>query len=45
MKRSDKNEFVKKPKEDLKDSSSVVVSHYAGLSVNETDELMALTSI
>ena len=39
MKRSDKNEFVKKLKEDLKDSSSVVVSHYAGLSVNETDEL------
>ena len=39
MKRSDKSEFVKKLKEDLENSSSVIVSHYAGLSVNETDDL------
>ena len=39
MKRSDKNNFVQKMKEDLKNSSSVIVSHYAGLSVLETDNL------
>ncbi|PPR45675.1 MAG: 50S ribosomal protein L10 [Alphaproteobacteria bacterium MarineAlpha5_Bin8] len=39
MKRSDKNEFVKKLKKELEDSSSVIVSHYAGLSVIETDDL------
>ena len=39
MKRSDKNHFVQKLKEELKNSSSVIVSHYAGLSVLETDSL------
>ena len=39
MKRSDKNNFVQNLKEELKNSSSVVVSHYAGLSVAETDNL------
>jgi len=39
MKRSDKNNFVQKLKEELKNSSSVIVSHYAGLSVLETDSL------
>lgn len=39
MKRSEKNDFVKQLKEDLNNSSSVVVSHYAGLNVVQTDEL------
>jgi len=39
VKRSDKNDFVQNLKEELKNSSSVVVAHYAGLSVAETDNL------
>jgi len=39
VKRSDKNKFVQNLKEELKDSSSVIVAHYAGLSVKETDKL------
>ena len=39
MKRSDKNDFVQNLKEDLNNSSSVIVAHYAGLSVKETDDL------
>ena len=39
MKRSDKNDFVQNLKEELKNSSSVVVAHYAGLSVAEADNL------
>ncbi len=39
MKRSDKDDFVKNLKEDLKNSSSLIVTHYSGLSVNETDDL------
>lgn len=39
MKRSEKNNFVAKMKEELSSSSSVIVSHYAGLSVDETDNL------
>ena len=39
MKRSDKNDFVQNLKEELKNSSSVVVAHYAGLSVAERDNL------
>ena len=39
MKRSDKNDFVQNLQEELKNSSSVVVAHYAGLSVKETDNL------
>ena len=39
MKRSDKQDFVQNLKEDLNNSSSVIVAHYAGLSVKEIDEL------
>ena len=39
MKRSDKNNFVQNLKEDLNNSSSVIVAHYSGLSVKETDDL------
>ena len=39
MKRSDKNDFVQKLKDEIKNSSSVIVAHYDGLSVSETDSL------
>ena len=39
MKRSDKKNFVSKMKDELMNSSSIVVAHYSGLSVLETDEL------
>ncbi len=39
MKRSDKNSFVQNLKDELKNSNSVIVSHYSGLSVLETDNL------
>jgi len=39
VKRSDKNDFVQKLKDELKGSSSVIVAHYDGLSVSETDSL------
>ena len=39
MKRSDKNDFVQKLKDELKNSTSVIVAHYDGLSVSETDSL------
>ena len=39
MKRSEKNDFVQKLKDEIKDSSSVIVAHYDGLSVSETDSL------
>ena len=39
MKRSDKNSFVQNLKDELKNSNSVIVSHYSGLSVIETDNL------
>lgn len=39
MKRSDKKNFVQKLKDELKSASSVIVSHYDGLSVLETDIL------
>ena len=39
MKRSEKDSFVKMMKEELSNSSTVIVSHYAGLSVLETDNL------
>ena len=39
MKRSEKIDFVKKLKEELNNSSSVIVAHYDGLSVAETDNL------
>ena len=39
MKRSDKKNFVQKLKDELSGASSVIVSHYSGLSVLETDNL------
>ena len=39
MKRSDKKNFVQKLKDEFNNSSSVIVAHYAGLSVLETDNL------
>ena len=39
MKRSDKKNFVQKLKDEINSSSSVIVTHYAGLSVLETDKL------
>ena len=39
MKRSDKNNFVNKMKDEIMNSSSIVVVHYSGLSVLETDDL------
>ena len=39
MKRSEKNNFVKKLKDELQSSTSVIVAHYDGLSVLETDNL------
>ena len=39
MKRSKKENFVSNLKEELKDSTSVVVSHYSGLTVNESENL------
>ena len=40
MKRSDKKDFVQNLKEDLSNSSSVIVAHYAGLSVKEIEEIL-----
>lgn len=39
MKRSEKKEFVQKLKEEIDTSSSVIVAHYSGLSVVESDKL------
>ena len=39
MKRSEKKEFVQKLKEELDTSSSVIVTHYSGLTVDESDQL------
>ena len=39
MKRSEKKEFVQKLKEEIKSSSSVIVTHYSGLSVEESEQL------
>ena len=39
MKRSEKNDFVQKLKDELSGSTSVIVSHYSGLSVLETDNI------
>jgi len=39
VKRSDKNNFVNKMKDELTNASSIVVAHYSGLSVLETDDL------
>jgi len=39
VKRSHKNDFVQNLKEDLSNSSSVIVARYSGLSVKETDNI------
>jgi large subunit ribosomal protein L10 len=39
VKRSDKKEFVQNLKEELDTSSSVIVAHYSGITVDETDQL------
>ncbi len=39
MKRSEKENFVSELKEEFKNSSSVIVAQYSGLSVNETEIL------
>ena len=39
MKRSDKKEFVQKLKDEINASSSVIVTHYSGLTVNESEQL------
>ena len=39
MKRSKKKDLVASMKDDLKEASSLVVAHYSGLSVSETDTL------
>ncbi len=39
MKRSEKNKFVQKLKEELSNASTVIVTHYDGLSVLETNNL------
>jgi len=37
--RSEKKDFVKKLKEEISSSSSVIVAHYSGITVDETDKL------
>ena len=39
MKRSEKSELVAEMKDDFNNSSSIIVAHYSGLSVKETDLL------
>ena len=39
MKRSEKKDFVSELKEELKNSSSIIVSEYSGLTVKEIDDL------
>jgi len=39
VKRSDKKEFVQNLKEELDTSSSVIVAHYSGLTVDESEQL------
>tara|TARA_A100001011_G_C14305089_1_gene842694 strand:- start:2769 stop:3290 length:522 start_codon:yes stop_codon:yes gene_type:complete len=39
VKRSEKKDFVNDLKEDLLNSSSVIVTHYSGLTVNESESL------
>ena len=39
MKRSEKKELVQKLKDELKSSSSVIVAHYSGLTVEESEQL------
>ena len=39
MKRSEKKDFVQKLKDEISSSTSVIVAHYSGLSVNESEQL------
>jgi large subunit ribosomal protein L10 len=39
VKRSEKNEFVQNLKEEINSSSSVIVAHYSGLTVDESEKL------
>ncbi len=39
MKRSEKKEFVQKLKDEIDISSSVIVAHYSGLTVEESEQL------
>jgi large subunit ribosomal protein L10 len=39
VKRSDKKEFVQKLKDEIDTSSSVIVAHYSGLTVDESNQL------
>ena len=39
MKRSEKKDFVQKLKEEINTSSSVIVTHYSGLTVNQSEKL------
>ncbi len=39
MKRSEKKEFVQKIKDEIDTSSSVIVAHYSGLTVDESEQL------
>ena len=39
MKRSEKKEFVQKLKDEIEVSSSVIVAHYSGLTVDESEKL------
>ena len=43
MKRSEKNILVQKLKDEFASSSSVIVTHYSGLNVNEIEELPSTT--
>ena len=39
MKRSEKKEFIQKLKDEITTSSSVIVTHYSGLTVDESEKL------
>ena len=39
MKRSDKKDLVQKLKDEIDSSTSVIVTHYSGLTVNQSEEL------
>ena len=39
MKRSEKKDFVQNLKEEIDNSSSVIVTHYLGLTVDESQQL------
>jgi large subunit ribosomal protein L10 len=41
VKRSDKKEFVQKLKDEINSSSSVIVAHYSGLTVDQSNQLRA----